>query len=71
MLAVRNVTRQEAEAVVDKVFDKCYNDLEPFGRRIWTREAATLARTDAHLFGYRHGIPRKRAANSKSEEKSS
>jgi inner membrane protease ATP23 len=34
VLAVRNVSREEAEAAVDSVFTKCYNDLEPIGRRI-------------------------------------
>ena len=32
--AVRRVTEEEAREVVDKVFDKCYKDLEPVGRRI-------------------------------------
>ncbi|CAG5125429.1 unnamed protein product [Candidula unifasciata] len=30
---VRNVTELEAMTVVDEVFDKCYNDTEPIGRR--------------------------------------
>lgn len=34
VLAVRKITKEEARAVVDKVFDKCYADLEPIGRRI-------------------------------------
>jgi len=34
VLAVRKITQEEARAVVDKVFDKCYADLEPIGRRI-------------------------------------
>merc|ERR1711860_75707 len=34
VMLVRNVTEQEANDVVDKVFNKCYNDLEPFGRRL-------------------------------------
>lgn len=29
----RNVSEEEAAAVVDKVFDRCYSDLEPYGRR--------------------------------------
>jgi hypothetical protein len=33
---VRNVTEKEAFKVIDQVFDKCYNDLEPFGRRVAT-----------------------------------
>ncbi|XP_068210608.1 mitochondrial inner membrane protease ATP23 homolog [Palaemon carinicauda] len=34
VMAVRRVTEAEALNVVDKVFDRCYNDLEPIGRRI-------------------------------------
>jgi len=34
VLVVRNIKREEGEAVVDKVFDRCYSDLEPFGRRL-------------------------------------
>ncbi|XP_060566415.1 mitochondrial inner membrane protease ATP23 homolog [Ruditapes philippinarum] len=34
IMVVRNVTEQEASDAVDKVFNRCYNDLEPFGRRI-------------------------------------
>ncbi|BFZ08630.1 hypothetical protein BsWGS_11669 [Bradybaena similaris] len=30
---VRNVTELEAMTVIDEVFDKCYNDTEPLGRR--------------------------------------
>lgn len=32
--AVKNMSRRDALRIVDKVFDECYNDLEPFGRRI-------------------------------------
>ncbi|XP_024940971.1 mitochondrial inner membrane protease ATP23 homolog isoform X2 [Cephus cinctus] len=34
VLAVRNVSEEEALAAVDRVFSKCYKDLEPIGRRI-------------------------------------
>ena len=34
VILVRNVTEKEANDIVDKVFNKCYNDLEPFGRRL-------------------------------------
>nr|CAG4642008.1 EOG090X0CKN [Eurycercus lamellatus] len=35
VMAVRaNMTEAEAKAAVDRVFDKCYNDLEPIGRRV-------------------------------------
>lgn len=34
-MAVRpDVTKEEARTAVEKVFQKCYNDLEPIGRRV-------------------------------------
>lgn len=34
MLAVRDdLSREKAKAIVEKVFNKCYMDLEPIGRR--------------------------------------
>ena len=32
ILSVRNVSKEEADAAVDRVFSKCYPDLEPVGR---------------------------------------
>ncbi|KXJ09930.1 Mitochondrial inner membrane protease ATP23-like [Exaiptasia diaphana] len=32
ILSVRDVTRKEAESVVDSVFDACFNDTDPFER---------------------------------------
>ncbi|GAB6022800.1 hypothetical protein CHUAL_006898 [Chamberlinius hualienensis] len=34
MVAVRKISAVEARPIVDSVFDKCYNDLEPIGRRV-------------------------------------
>ena len=35
VMAVRpELSKEEARAAVDKVFTKCYNDLEPIGRRV-------------------------------------
>ncbi|XP_076344185.1 mitochondrial inner membrane protease ATP23 homolog isoform X2 [Tachypleus tridentatus] len=34
VLAVRNVSEQEAKSAVERVFNRCYNDLEPVGRRL-------------------------------------
>lgn len=34
VLAVRDVSQEEAIEAVESVFEKCYNDLEPIGRRI-------------------------------------
>jgi inner membrane protease ATP23 len=44
VMAVRpDVTKEEALAAIDKVFIKCYNDLEPIGRRI-RRNSADMIR---------------------------
>ncbi|XP_041348274.1 mitochondrial inner membrane protease ATP23 homolog [Gigantopelta aegis] len=32
VLMVRNISREEGMEIVNRVFDKCYRDLEPFGR---------------------------------------
>ena len=56
IVAVRTVTQEQAMVVVDKVFDRCYNDLEPFGRRIRSQSDAKLALAESHLYGYKvHG----------------
>lgn len=34
VITTRNVGKEEAREAVDRVFDRCYNDLEPIGRRI-------------------------------------
>lgn len=34
VLAVRNITHDQAVDVIEKVFPRCYADLEPIGRRI-------------------------------------
>lgn len=53
VMAVRRLNRSEARAVVDSVFDKCYNDLEPIGRRLrrGTRDM-DRAYEEKHLMGY-------------------
>ena len=32
MLCVRNITKKEAEDVIENVFESCFNDTEPFER---------------------------------------
>lgn len=49
---VRNVSEVEAYRVVDLVFDKCYNDLEPFGRRVLNESDCERAYKDRKKFGY-------------------
>lgn len=48
---VRNITEKEALDAVDLVFDRCYNDLEPFGRRIYSREDCERAYKDRKFYG--------------------
>ena len=53
VLMVRNVEMEEAKAVIDKVFTRCYNDLEPFGRR--PRKGSRdmdRALADGYIYGY-------------------
>ena len=48
---VRNITEDEALKVVDSVFDRCYKDLEPFGRTILNKEDCERAYQDRKIFG--------------------
>lgn len=53
MLSVRRVTKEEAIAVIEKVFPKCYADLEPVGRRIRRKSCdPDKAYNEGHYFGY-------------------
>ncbi|KAK6314804.1 hypothetical protein J4Q44_G00143330 [Coregonus suidteri] len=46
ILAVRKVSREEAEKVVDEVFDTCFNDHAPFGRIPHDKKDAKFAYRD-------------------------
>ncbi|XP_066524581.1 mitochondrial inner membrane protease ATP23 homolog isoform X2 [Hoplias malabaricus] len=46
ILAVRKVSREEAEKVVDEVFDSCFNDHTPFGRIPHSKKDAKFAYRD-------------------------
>jgi inner membrane protease ATP23 len=53
VLAVRKVTAEEGLAAIERVFPKCYNDLEPIGRRIRRNSTdAQRAYLDASYHGY-------------------
>lgn len=53
VIAVRNVTYEQAKEAVEKVFDRCYADLEPIGRRIKGRKIDfDLAYAEGFLMGY-------------------
>lgn len=53
VLAARKVSTEEGIAAIERVFPKCYNDLEPVGRRI-RRGSADMykAYMEAPLYGY-------------------
>lgn len=51
-MAVRpHMTEAEALEAVNRVFDKCYNDLEPIGRRI-RRNSADMIRAYQERVNY-------------------
>lgn len=53
VLAVRKVTSDEAIDAIERVFPKCYADLEPIGRRI--RRGSTdmhRAFSEGPMYGY-------------------
>ncbi|CAK9811182.1 Mitochondrial inner membrane protease ATP23 homolog [Anthophora plagiata] len=53
ILAVQNVSEEEAKESVSRVFNRCYNDLEPIGRRIRRNsEDMKKAYLEAPLYGY-------------------
>lgn len=53
VLAVRKVSKVEGVDAIERVFSKCYNDLEPIGRRI-RRNSPDMYRAyaEASLYGY-------------------
>lgn len=52
VLAVRNVTKEQAIDAIERVFPRCYADLEPIGRRI-RRNSADMQK--AHFEGTMYG----------------
>ncbi|CAH2086285.1 unnamed protein product [Euphydryas editha] len=53
VLAVRQIGKAEAVDIIEKVFPKCYNDLEPIGRRIRRNsDDMTRAYREASYYGY-------------------
>lgn len=53
VLAVRKISKAEAVAVIEKVFPKCYADLEPVGRRL-RRNSYDMNRAylESQYYGY-------------------
>eukprot|EP00092_Neocalanus_flemingeri_P061988 GFUD01074707.1.p1 GENE.GFUD01074707.1~~GFUD01074707.1.p1 ORF type:complete len:245 (-),score=59.70 GFUD01074707.1:19-669(-) len=52
MIKTKFVKTEIAEKAVDKVFDKCYNDFEPIGRRPLNPADIERAHNEKFLFGY-------------------
>ncbi|XP_064633240.1 mitochondrial inner membrane protease ATP23 homolog [Lineus longissimus] len=53
IIMVRQVTAEKARKVVDKVFDRCWNDLEPIGRRCRRKSKdPEMAYHEGYLYGY-------------------
>lgn len=52
LVKLRFVPDDLAKESIDKVFDKCYNDLEPIGRRVKNYDDMILAYEEKFLYGY-------------------
>lgn len=53
--AVRSYSEKEVIDSIERVFDRCYNDLEPLGRRLRRNsDDALKAYAEAPYFGYDH-----------------
>jgi len=53
LTAARDISMDDAKVVVDKVFNKCYRDQEPIGRRPRKRTSdCDLAYTEGFIHGY-------------------
>lgn len=53
LMAVRNITMKEAREIVNRVFPKCYADLEPVGRRL-RRNSRDMIKSymEGAMYGY-------------------
>ncbi|XP_043514999.1 mitochondrial inner membrane protease ATP23 homolog [Frieseomelitta varia] len=53
VIAITNISKEEATEAVMQVFDKCYNDLEPIGRRL-RRNSLDMEKAyyDGMYYGY-------------------
>lgn len=52
LVRTRFLSSELAKTSVDKVFERCYADLEPIGRRAYSSRDITRAFEDKFLFGY-------------------
>ncbi|KAG1683400.1 Mitochondrial inner membrane protease ATP23 [Nymphon striatum] len=53
VMIIKNVSKEEANLAINKVFDKCYNDLAPLGRRT---QGNSKAAQFAYQSRYRYGL---------------
>ena len=53
MIKTRFVDKDVANEAVDRVFNKCYRDLEPVGRRMGKWQEMYLMKDERYLFGYK------------------
>lgn len=56
VMATRDVSMTEAMAAIEKVFPKCYPDLEPIGRRL-RRNSEDIDRAYAEGYYYGYDMP--------------
>ncbi|KAK9876770.1 hypothetical protein WA026_015007 [Henosepilachna vigintioctopunctata] len=58
VMAVRNVSEDDAMKAINKVFPKCYNDLEPIGRRLRRNSDDMFkAYAEGAYYGYEYEAP--------------
>ena len=53
LVKAKFVEREAALEAVDRVFNRCYGDLEPFGRRARAEEDIKMAHAERYLAGYK------------------
>lgn len=57
VMAMKNCSEKEGLEAIDRVFPKCYNDLEPIGRRCKRKSIdPELAYAEAPLYGYEYKL---------------
>ena len=56
-MAIKSITKAEALKAIEEVFPKCYNDLEPIGRRCRRNSMdSELAFEESKIWGYNYKI---------------
>lgn len=54
VVAVKNVSKAQAMAAIERVFPRCYADLEPIGRRLKTNpiDAERAYNDSRHIYNF-------------------